>query len=85
MPWPGSPPHHITRFTVCPGSSDPFYTVSYYIKWVTTSFDTQYNQDANTCKMLLWNEESDYKLKMVRISDSFHYPDIKFSIRRVSN
>ena len=23
--------------TVCPGSSDPFYIVSYYIKWVTTS------------------------------------------------
>ena len=22
--------------TVCPGSSDPFYIVSYYIKWVTT-------------------------------------------------
>ena len=22
--------------TICPGSSDPFYTVSYYIKWVTT-------------------------------------------------
>ena len=24
-------------YTVCPGSSDPFYTVAYYIKWVTTS------------------------------------------------
>ena len=24
--------------TVCPGSSDPFYIVSYYIKWVTTSW-----------------------------------------------
>ena len=23
--------------TVCPGSSDPFYIVTYYIKWVTTS------------------------------------------------
>ena len=23
-------------YTVCPGSSEPFYTVSYYIKWVTT-------------------------------------------------
>ena len=22
--------------TVCPGSSDPFYVVTYYIKWVTT-------------------------------------------------
>ena len=25
-------------FTVCPGSSDPFYIASYYIKWVTTSW-----------------------------------------------
>ena len=25
-------------FTVCPRSSDPFYIVSYYIKWVTTSW-----------------------------------------------
>ena len=25
-------------FTVCPRSSDPFYVVSYYIKWVTTSW-----------------------------------------------
>ena len=24
--------------TVCPGSSDLFYIVSYYIKWVTTSW-----------------------------------------------
>ena len=26
------------RYTVCPGSSDPFYIVSYYINWVTTSW-----------------------------------------------
>ena len=25
-------------YTVCPRSSDPFYIVSYYIKWVTTSW-----------------------------------------------
>ena len=24
--------------TVCPKSSDPFYKVSYFIKWVTTSW-----------------------------------------------
>ena len=24
-------------YTVCPRSSDPFYVVTYYIKWVTTS------------------------------------------------
>ena len=27
-----------TVSTVCPRSSDPFYIVSYYIKWVTTSW-----------------------------------------------
>ena len=26
------------RYTVCPGSSDPFYIVSYYIQWVTTAW-----------------------------------------------
>ena len=26
------------EFTVCPESSDPFYKVTYYIKWVTTSW-----------------------------------------------
>ena len=24
------------NYTVCPGSSDPFYIVTYYINWVTT-------------------------------------------------
>ena len=24
--------------TICPGSSDPFYVVTYYIKWITTLF-----------------------------------------------
>ena len=28
----------ISCITVCPGSSDPFYIVGYYIKWVTTSW-----------------------------------------------
>ena len=32
----------ITRYndggTVCPRGSDPFYIVSYYIKWATTSW-----------------------------------------------
>ena len=27
-----------SQYTECPGSSDPFYTVIYYIKWVTTSW-----------------------------------------------
>ena len=28
----------IYTYTVCPGSSDPSYLVTYYIKWVTTSW-----------------------------------------------
>ena len=28
----------ISPYTVCPGSSDPFYVLTYYIKWVTTSW-----------------------------------------------
>ena len=28
----------LCRNTVCPRSSDPFYTITYYIKWVTTSW-----------------------------------------------
>ena len=31
------PAKHITG-TVCPASSDPFYIIPYYIKWVTTSW-----------------------------------------------
>ena len=27
-----------TGCTICPRSSDPFYIVSYFIKWVTTSW-----------------------------------------------
>ena len=26
------------KYTICPRSSDPFYLVTYYIKWVTTSW-----------------------------------------------
>ena len=29
---------HPCNNTICPGSSDPFYIVSYYIKWVTISW-----------------------------------------------
>ena len=29
---------HIFIYMVCPGSSDPFYIVTYFIKWVTTSW-----------------------------------------------
>ena len=28
----------VGAYTVCPRSSDPFYIVRYYLKWVTTSW-----------------------------------------------
>ena len=28
----------LIEYIVCPGSSDPFYIVAFYIKWVTTSW-----------------------------------------------
>ena len=38
-------------YTICQRSSDPFYLVSYYIKWVTTSWThsstTEFENDAN--------------------------------------
>ena len=34
--FPGT--HQMFPCTICPRSSDPFYKVSYYIKWVTTSW-----------------------------------------------
>ena len=33
----------IEVYTVCPRSSDPLYIVSYYIKWVTTSWTHSIN------------------------------------------
>ena len=33
--------------TVCPGSSDAFYIVRYYIKWVTTSWTYSSLRDAD--------------------------------------
>ena len=36
-------PHTERKYTVCPGSSDPFYIVTYQIKWVTTSWTHSMN------------------------------------------
>ena len=37
--------------TVCPGSSGPFYIVTYYIKWVTTSLT--YRKSAHISQLIL--------------------------------
>ena len=31
-----------TYSTICPRSSDPFYIVPYYIKWVSTSYSSMF-------------------------------------------
>ena len=33
-----SPDFDVNTYTICPRSSNPFYIVTYYIKWVTTSW-----------------------------------------------
>ena len=35
--------------TVCPRSSGPFYVVTYYIKWVTTSWTSMLVQSVTKC------------------------------------
>ena len=40
-------------FTVCPGSSDPFYIVFYYIKWVTIYWT--YSTTLRPCEYFLEN------------------------------
>ena len=48
--------------TVCPRSSDPFYIVTYYIKWVTTSwtdgmifFSVVFDKAGSRFESLKWN------------------------------
>ena len=41
--------YQFRKCTVCPRSSDPFYIVSYYIKWGTTSW----TYSASRCRMKL--------------------------------
>ena len=45
--------------TICPGSSDPVYIVTYYIKWGHYFLDTQYNKknhDFNIFQILVSRE-----------------------------
>ena len=59
-----------TESTVCPGSSDPFYIVSYYIKWVTT-FRTHSISNPNSEKEGVFSQEFD--TPSFDISLSFNY------------
>ena len=44
-------------YTVCPKSSDPFYIVSYYIKWVTTSGTYSITQSMNIRNQIFGNKK----------------------------
>ena len=52
--------------TVCPGSSDPFYIVTYYIKWVTTSW-THSTNFTNLLKNNCCNKSVKWKWKHMMI------------------
>ena len=48
---------NIRHDTVSSRSSDPFYKVSNYIKWVTTSWTYSSNNVLPLCLPSLWNEQ----------------------------
>ena len=52
--------------TVCPRSRDPFYIVSYYIKWVTTSwtFSTIYDIQASSRPDKIYDQSLIYNYRM---------------------
>ena len=43
---------HFLFYTVCPISSDPFYIVSYYMKWVTTSWTYSHSERKSNSSVL---------------------------------
>ena len=52
-------------FTVCPRSSDPFYLVTHYIKWVPTSWTDSTNfikTMDSPCKAIFLLEENSIKI-----------------------
>ena len=49
-------------FTVCPRSSDPFYIVSYDIKWVTTSWTLKLKVKTSR------NEKNSVKIELIRLA-----------------
>ena len=53
-----SPPKY--TYTVCPRNSDPFHIVSYYIKWVTTSWTYR-----------IKSVEFSYFFKIILLHDSY--------------
>ena len=60
-------------YTICPGSSYPFYIVTYYIEWVTTSWThsrlQSYYSKTFQHVLLCWNY---IKSKKSLFSDQLH-------------
>ena len=61
--------------TVCPGSSDPFCIVSYYIKWGHYFLDTQYSihfiKRDETSWTWAWRVKVNMKAKLLRSESGF--------------
>ena len=61
-----------TLCTVCPRSSDPFYVVTYYIEWVTTSWthSSEYNECTQCTMYILYT----YHYQTLRTRTQFISP-----------
>ena len=59
--------------TICPRSSDPFYIVSYYIKWVTASWTHSIMLARGTWRGSIKVASSNKKPKKIRDIDTDHY------------
>ena len=64
---------HQYRFEapVCPRSSDPFYVVTYYIKWLTTSWTYRFNIHVKYAKEWRKIMKSQAKYTSFKISGKF--------------
>ena len=56
--------------TICPKSSDPFYIVTYYIKWVTTSWTDSINQNCTCLQTIPQAGANDTPIKYERCHKS---------------
>ena len=46
-------PGHIV-YTICQGSSDPYYIITIYMKWVTTSWTYSMQIDKTVCHRIIF-------------------------------
>ena len=50
------------QHTVCPRSSDPFYTISYCVKWITTSWTHSIDMEKASKYLLPWAKTPNVQL-----------------------